>query len=433
METLDFAVIALGVLAFALISRRVANAPLTPPMVFVVFGLAIGQHGFGVVTIDLDATVIRTLTELTLVLVLFTDAARINFKATSGSRALPALLLMVALPLTVVAGAAIAIPLFGQFGFFEAALLAAVLAPTDAALGQAVLTAKVVPVRIRQVLNIESGLNDGLILPVVLILAALATAGGVTAADKEFWVRFVALQFILGPLVGAAVGFFGGVIVDRAARARWMTTSYQGLSALGLALIAYALAGAVGGNGFIAAFIAGLVMGNTKQSVCSFLFEFAEAQGQLLTLVTFLIFGAVMVPLALDVATEEMVIYALLSLTVIRMVPVFIALAGLRMRAPSLVFIGWFGPRGLASILFALVVVEEDAVGAHDEFLAVVVITVVMSVFLHGLSAAPAARWYGRHAAAFRIAHPDCPENMEVDELPTRVARGMPQTTTVTD
>lgn len=430
METLDFAAIAVGVLAFALVSGRLANSILTPPLAFAGFGYLIGPYGLGWATIDLDAEIIRALAELTLILVLFSDAARIDVGRLKRDHAIPVRLLAIGLPLTFLAGTAVAYALFSWTGFaiplVEAALIAAVLTPTDAALGQLVVVAERVPVRVRQALNIESGLNDGLTLPLVLLLAALGLGTG-GAGSTGGWVNFIGLQLTLGPLVGVAVGLFGGFAVDRAATAKWMTLEFQGMSALGLALVAYAFAELVGGNGFISAFVAGLVMGATKRSLCTYLFEFAETQGQLLTLLTFMIFGAVMVPEALTVldgpALWPILGYAALSLTIIRMVPVALSLSGLRLKPQSILFVGWFGPRGLASILFALLVVELGAVPDPDFFMGVVVATVLMSVVAHGLTAAPAVHYYAKVAKAFIAADPACPEREPAHEHPTRVAR----------
>ena len=427
MESLTFVVVALGLLGYALVSGRLQDSVITPPMAFVAFGLVVGPAVLDLAKLGVETAVIDILAELTLILVLFTDAARIDLRLLWRDHNLPIRMLVIGLPLTVIAGAAVAVFLFaGRFGLWEAALLAAVLAPTDAALGQAVVASERVPVRIRQALNIESGLNDGLALPLVLILASLASA---THAPEslDFWTRFVALQLLLGPLVGVVVGFAGGRIVDAAARSGWMTLPFQGLSALGLAIIAFAAAELVGGNGFIAAFIAGLTLGNVVRSACTFLFEFAETEGQLLTLLTFLVFGAVMVPAAVPHFDLTVLIYAALSLTVIRMVPVAISLIGSGVAGSTVLFVGWFGPRGLASILFALLVIEESAVAARDEFLAIVVTTVLLSVVLHGLSAAPGAAAYGRRAATQARTRPTCAEAAPVSEMPTRVYGAMAQ------
>ncbi len=422
MESLTFVIVAFGLLGYALVSGRLQQSAITPPMVFVAFGLIIGPGVLAVADLDVDTAVIDTLAELTLVLVLFTDAARIDLRLLWRDHNLPVRMLAIGMPLTILAGLGVAMALFDQFGLLEAALIAAVLAPTDAALGQAVVSSARVPVRIRQALSIESGLNDGIALPVVVILASFASAGHAEASPGvDFWVRFVALQLVLGPVVGAAVGGIGGRLVDSAARAGWMTLPFQGLSALGLAIIAFAAAEVVGGNGFIAAFVAGLTLGNVVRSACTFLFEFAETEGQLLTLLTFLVFGAVMVPPAIAGFDPIVLVYAVLSLTLIRMVPVAISLIGSGVSAPTVGFLGWFGPRGLASILFALLVVEESAVAARADFLAIVVTTVLLSVVLHGLTAAPGAALYARSAAAMGRAKPDCAEAVPVSEMPTRL------------
>lgn len=435
MGTIDFAVIALGILAFALVSGRLTKSVITPPMAFAVFGFMIGPYGARLAVIDLDTEIIRTLAELTLVLVLFTDAARIDLKHLRRDHSLPIRLLTIGMPLTFILGFAVALTLFPVFGIeiglIEAALIAIILTPTDAALGQIVVIAERVPVRVRQALNVESGLNDGLVLPLVLIFIALglSISGQEASQPIEYWVKFIGLQLLLGPLVGVGVGLFGGYIVDRAAQAKWMTLEFQGMSSLGLALVAFAVAELVGGNGFISAFIAGLVMGATKRSLCSYLFEFAETEGQLLALLTFMIFGAVMVPHALIALNGPerwpILIYAGLSLTAIRMFPVVAALFGKGLKPQSILFLGWFGPRGLASILFALMAAQSGVLSNPDLLMAVVVTTVMGSIAAHGLSAAPAVKWYGNVAKAFIVSDPECPERQQIIEHPTRIGRGI--------
>jgi NhaP-type Na+/H+ or K+/H+ antiporter len=271
-------------------------------------------------------------------------------------------------------------------------------------------------VRIRQALNVESGLNDGIALPAVLILASLAALNEETNS-LAYWLRFVGLQLLGGPLIGMVVGYFGGRLVLRATQSGWMNAPFQRLSGLGLALLAFAGAESVGGNGFIAAFIAGLTLGNTARGVCDCLFQFGEAEGQLLTLLVFLIFGAVMVPAALAHAGAEALVYALLSLTLIRMLPVAVSLVGSGLRPASFVFIGWFGPRGLASILFVLVVLEAGQLESGPLLETVVVLTVLLSTLLHGISAYPLARRYGAHVELTG----EAPEHEPVTELPVRV------------
>ncbi len=417
MEPASIAVIALSVCLVAAFSRKAERSPLTPPLFFLAVGFLLGGEGLGWMHLDIDGGAIHVLAELTLVLVLFTDAARIDLTCLRREESLPARLLGIGMPLTIAAGAFAAGVLLPGLGWTEALLLAAILAPTDAALGQAVVSNPCVPLRIRQSLNVESGLNDGIALPVVLVLASLAGARE-EAGDASYWLRFAALAVTLGPLVGAAVGFLGGRVVAWGTRAGWINAAFQRISGLGLALLAFGAAELVGGNGFIAAFVAGLTLGNTARGVCACLYEFGEAEGQLLTLLVFLAFGAALLPEALPHATGGALLYALLSLTVVRLVPVALSLLGTGLRPASIAFLGWFGPRGLASILFVLLVVEEGRLASGPFLQAVVVLTVLASTLLHGLTAYPLARRYGDYAAALEESRA---ELAEAPELPVRI------------
>jgi NhaP-type Na+/H+ or K+/H+ antiporter len=324
-------------------------------------------------------------------------------------------MLIIGLPITIAAGTFFATALFPTLSIWEAALLAALLAPTDAALGQSVVSAKAVPVRIRQAINVESGLNDGIALPAVLLLAAFAGASGDETQAGD-WVRFGVLQVTLGPLAGVVLGFIGAKLLDAAGTRGWTTTSFQGIGILSLAVFTFVVAELIGGNGFIAAFVGGMVFGNTIRHPCKFLFEFMETEGQLLVLITFLVFGAALLPEAIAHITPAVFFYSVLSLTVIRMIPIGIALAGARLRLPTQLFLGWFGPRGLASILFVLLILEESDVPHRDELLSITVVTVMLSALLHGVSAAPLASLYGRMVARMG----ECEEIQPAAELPLR-------------
>ncbi|MEM7199786.1 MAG: cation:proton antiporter [Planctomycetota bacterium] len=417
MEPYSLALIALAICAVAVFSQKAERSPLTAPMFFTAAGLVLGHAGLGWLKLEVGEAGIHVLAELTLVLVLFTDAARIDLRCLRRERNLPARLLGIGMPLTIALGGAAALVLMPEIGWAGALLLAAILAPTDAALGQAVVSNPAVPVRIRQSLNVESGLNDGIALPVVLVLASLAGARE-EAGDATYWLRFAGLAVTLGPLVGAAVGVVGGRVVAWGTRSGWINHAFQRLAGLGLALLAFSVAELVGGNGFIAAFVAGLALGNTARGVCACLYEFGEAEGQLLTLLVFLVLGAAVLPEALGEATGVAVLYALLSLTVLRMVPVALALLGTGLRPASGAFLGWFGPRGLASILFALLVVEEGRLATGPLLMTVVVLTVAGSTVLHGMTAYPLAQRYGRYAGAMETTEP---EHAEAVEMPVRL------------
>jgi NhaP-type Na+/H+ or K+/H+ antiporter len=343
--------------------------------------------------------VIHVLAELTLVLVLFGDAARIDLRALREELGLPMRLLGIGLPLTILAGALIGKLVLPNLTWLEAAALGAILAPTDAALGQAVVSAPSVPLRIRQALNVESGLNDGIALPVVLIFAALASMGGGEGRSAADWVQFAALQVTLGPLAGVTVAWIGGRLITWSDSREWMDGRFARLAGISLALLSFASAELIGGNGFIAAFVAGMTLGNSQRGKCEYLYSFLEAEGQLLTLLVFLLLGLSFAWPTLAESDGNMWLYAALSLTVVRMVPVAISMIGSGLRPPSVLFLGWFGPRGLASLLFAILILEEAALPHGQLVFDVVILTVLGSVFAHGMSAAPAATWYGKLAS----------------------------------
>lgn len=402
-------------LAYALVSGRLEGTVLTPPLAFVAFGLLAGAGGLGIADIDVEHSAIHVIAELTLILVLFTDAARIDLNRVRADHDLPVRMLLIGLPLAIAAGTFVAVAMFPAFSIWEAALLAALLAPTDAALGQSVVSAKAVPLRIRQAINIESGLNDGIALPAVLLFAALAGAMHGDHVDQN-WLQFGLLQVTLGPIVGAAVGYLGARLLDTAAERGWATVAFQGIAILSVSVLSFVLAELVGGNGFISAFIGGLVFGNCLRHPCDYLFEFMESEGQLLMLITFLVFGAALLPEGIQHIDVMFVVYGVLSLTLIRMIPIALSLIGSGIRLPTYLFLGWFGPRGLASILFVLLILEEADVPHQAELFAITVITVALSVLFHGISAAPLANAYGRMTEQMG----ECEEMKAVSDVPLR-------------
>ena len=286
------------------------------------------------------------------------------------------------------------------------------------------MTSERVPLRIRQALNVESGLNDGIALPVLLLFmsVAVASGGGQMAddggdRDALGWTLFVLQQIGLGPVAGALVGAVGAKALQAAHRAGFINVVFLKLSALALALLAFGAAELVHGNGFIAAFVAGLAMGNLARDICPRLHEFGETEGQLLALLTFLVFGGLMLPAAVGGWTWAMLGYALLSLTALRMVPVALSMMGTGMQPATCLFLGWFGPRGIASILYALLILEAAEFPGRDEIYAVMALTVLLSVLLHGITATPFAALYGRRMDA---AGEDMPEHAEVTAMPVR-------------
>lgn len=394
MEPTDLAVIALGVFCFALVSRRMEAEILTAPMAFTALGLALGGAGLGLIDLPVGRPFVDGLAEVTLALVLFTDAARINVSRLGREHGLPLRMLSVGLPLTILAGTGAALLLFPDLGPWDAALLAVILAPTDAALGQAVVMNRRVPVRIRQALNVESGLNDGLVFPVLLIVVSFAAGTGGTGLGEG--ASLFARNLLLGPALGGLIGVAGALALEHMNARGWVTPVFLRLSVLALAVLAFAGAETLGGNGFLAAFVAGLLVGTRAPATRKALEDFGEAEGQLLSLLVFLLFGALVLPAALPRVAPVDLLYGVLSLTVLRMLPVVVSLAGLRLHGRTLAFLGWFGPRGLASILYLLIVVEGYDLTTHDDLTVTVCVTVLMSIVAHGVTAAPLARAYGR-------------------------------------
>jgi sodium/hydrogen antiporter len=362
--------------------------------VFVAAGIVAGPDVLDLVELDATHGTAFHIAELTLALLLFADAARIDLRSLRGHADLPGRLLGIGMPLTIVLGMAAGAVLLTELEFWEAAIVAAVLAPTDAALGQAVVSSRAVPARIRQALSVESGLNDGLSVPFLALFLAIAVDQTVPAASD--WIGFAAEQIGLGTLIGVVVGGGGAWLVERAGERDLTTPLFQQFGVLALAVLAFVLADEAGGNGFIAAFVGGLAAGRMGVTSGERAVEFTEEEGQLLSLAVFFVFGTVAISY-LDAADLGIVVYAALSLTLVRMVPVALAVRGMGFRPTTVAFMGWFGPRGLASIILALVVAEEEPeLPALGVILAAMTVTVLASVVLHGLTALPGVRAYAR-------------------------------------
>jgi sodium/hydrogen antiporter len=396
----ELALIAATVLAVAAVSRRLTGTPVTPAMVFAVVGVLAGPLVIDAVTAAPTGAGVRTLAEATLAVVLFADASRIKPRVLKREYAVPLRLLAVGLPLTIGLGAVLAAVIFDQLNATEAIVLAILLAPTDAALGEAVVTEPRLPSRIRQGLNVESGLNDGICVPLLLIALAAADVED-KAASSQHAIRIVAEQIGYGILGGVAAGLAAAAVVAIAYRRDLISGSWLQVIPLAGAGLAYGIAAALGGSGFIAAFMAGAIFGALVSVESEQASRLNEELGALLGGVTFLIFGAVLLGPALKHVTWQIALYAGLSLTVVRMLPVAVAMIGTSARLPTVGFLGWFGPRGLASIVFAVIVVEEAHLPGANTILATTYVTIGLSVLAHGVTAAPLAaryaNWYESH------------------------------------
>lgn len=398
-------IICVGVLFTALISNRLERFALTPPMIFVVLGILIGPMALQWVTPDLDALWLKSLAEVSLALILFSDASQIKRSHLLRHEGLPLRLLLIGLPLMIVLGTVVAWWLLG-LTWIMAALLSTMLAPTDAALAQNVLSNRRIPEHLRNTVAAESGLNDGLALPVLIILLSIMSQSSQqdTALESHWWWLFIS-QIGGGILVGIAFGYVGGYLLEKAIQSDWMLPVFQRLSSLALALLIFSICEHLGANGFIAVFMAGLFLQHRSEVVLGSLKEFGEAEGQLLSLLMFFFFGLLLFPTAIHAFSWEILCYALLSLTLIRLVPVMISLIGSHTRLSETLFLGWSGPRGIASVLYLLLWLEQSkaldgekiesgllhsGVITHavtSQITSTVVLTIILSIFLHGWSA----------------------------------------------
>ena len=380
--------------AFSLVSKRIQGTMLTPPILFTIGGLLLARVLAETAGLTYNEGGLHTLAELTLILVLAADSSQISLSELRKMKAIPVRLLSIALPLIILTGTIVGYIIFPDIGWYQAALIAAILAPTDAALGASILAEKSLPLKIRQGLNVESGLNDGIALPAVLFFACFLNLTHQTG--EENWLLFLSLQVIIGPIAGIAVGWVGGHLIAWAAKKGWMTSEFQGVAAIALAVLAFAVAETCHGNGFIAAFVAGLTYGNLHVSYSKFLHEFTETESQFLSYLTFFLFGALILPEAIPHITGPIVLYAVLSLTLVRMLPVALSMTGMKLGLATTAFMGWFGPRGLASLLFALLILEDLHVEQAEFVQTVVATTVLLSILLHGMTAAPFSKKLGR-------------------------------------
>jgi sodium/hydrogen antiporter len=393
MSASDLAIVAALVFAWATLSARLERLDVTAPITFVAAGLLLTHGPLAPLGFTPPPELVRALAESTLVLVLFTDASRVGLRDLRTDMGTCLRLLLVGLPLTIGLGTLLAIPLVGG-GIWLALLVGAALAPTDAALGAAMMDNPAVPERIRRLINVESGLNDGIATPFVMVAVVGAESGGHAAGLGTSPLGAVA-ELALGVLTGVVVGGAGGLLVKVAGERGWVAGSFAGSAVLALAVCAYACAIALHGNGFIAAFTGGLAFGAVGGQRDKALLPFVEETSALLSLLVWLAFGALAVAPAFSDLTWQAVVYAVLSLTVIRMVPVAVALTGARLGRTATIFIGWFGPRGLATVVFALIALEDLGEQAARPAITVLAITVLLSVLAHGATADPLARRYG--------------------------------------
>ena len=380
---------------FALSARRLSSTIITAPVVFLVLGLLI--HFFGVIPPDYSEELLHLIAEIALIILLFVDASLIDFNALKKRYVWPKRMLLIGLPLAVLLCTGVTMFLFPSWPILAAALAAAILAPTDAALSQAVVSNESVPIEERRTLVVESGLNDGLALPIILFFACtLSTIQG--HHDSNFLI-FTAKQLILGPAVGVFLGWLGGKALLKSIDKNLTSPEFEGIAAIAIAIAAYLVAHMVDGNGFIAAFCAGLAFGHVAKSRVKHVSEFVESEGQLLIWSSFLLIGLVLLPEALEAFNLQIGLLIGISIFIVRPLAIWLSLIGTDAPPLTRLFLGWFGPRGLATALFALLVVGDINQTYAEPVLMIAINAVWISALLHGMSAAPAAKWFGNKRA----------------------------------
>ncbi len=395
------AILAAVSVGYALLALRLERSWISAPMLFTATGFLLGPDALDILPFRIGDEAALKVAEIALALLLFADASTVRLREVEGDAHLPGRLLLIGLPITIALGTLIAGLVFPAIGWAAAAVIATILAPTDAALGLAVFTNVAVPVRIRRALNVESGLNDGLATPfLTLFLAILASEEGYLEGS---WLIHAADEIALAFLTALVVGVAGAWLLSTAKARGWTSPVSEQVAILALALLAYTGSVAIGGNGFVAAFIAGIFFGATTKSGFQHPTEFTETLALFLTFVVWALFGALLVgPVVTGHIFLAPIAYAVLSLTLIRMVPVAMSWLGVGLRPRTTLFAGWFGPRGLASVVFTMLTIQtlRDSGVALTTIVPVATWTILLSVFAHGLTAAPFSRRYGRWISA---------------------------------
>jgi NhaP-type Na+/H+ or K+/H+ antiporter len=418
LDTEVIAIVAGCAVLWGLVSARLERVDITAPIAFVALGLVVANEPLELIEIETRSETVRSIAELALALVLFADASRVNLRRLRADAAIPVRLLGIGLPLTIGLGAALAAAVYGGIDLWVAAVIGAAIAPTDAALGASIIEDRRIPGRIRRILNVESGLNDGIATPFVNFFIAGALAESALRGDTGPGTALVDLG--LGVAAGIAIGLLGGVALRVAWRRGWGVQDFGPVAVLGLAFLSYAGAIELGGNGFVAAFVAGLAFGSAVREDATTVGLTSDAGGVVSLLVWFL-FGAAMIVPALEHATWQDALYAVVALTVVRMLPVAVALGGAGLSPSTVFFVGWFGPRGLASVVFGLIAFDELGGGDGRHVLTAVTVTVLLSVLAHGITARPWGRRYGNRTSSLGT---ERPEHASTDALPARRIRG---------
>ena len=386
---IHLAIVTSLILLYGIFAKKIEQTPISGPIIFLVVGLIIGPMGLDLLGQGFDISSYKLLAELALALVLFTDASKTDFSTLRSNIALPTRLLLIGLPLTIILGYVTGKFFFPELTWIELALLASVLAPTDAALGEPVVNNKSVPAKIRSSLNVESGLNDGIVVPIVFLLLAMYSAQNSEVSNADAITLFIE-EIGIGILVGAAIAYGASKLIILSLKRQWLEESWRPMLIIAIAISCFTLAQGIHGSGFIAAYIGGLVFGKVASTQKIQFINAAEGTGKILTYLVWVIFGAVIITKYFSYFSWEIIIYSLLSLTVIRMLPVLLSLIKSGLSFKESLFIAWFGPRGLASIVFVIIVMDVN-IEHENTFVLTAVCTIFFSVIAHGFTASPMA------------------------------------------
>lgn len=420
MESYAFLVIVIGVLLIAAVSKRIEETMISLPMLYTLFGLAIAVIFSDRIQLNHESPVVEIIAELTLVLVLAADSSRMKLRNLWRYHNLPLRMLLIAIPLTFVMGTLVGSFIFDDLTIWVLVILAVTLAPIDPSLAESAVENPKVPSRIRQALNVEGGMDDGITLPFLLLFISLELSSEI-GASSEVFLGFAVKHIAFGILAGIIMGYLGSKFISWGKNSGWMSSQFQKLSWIALVLLAYGVAEAVEGNGLIAAFLFGVISGNrVDREESERLYRYAEVENTFLMMLTFIFFGAVMLYPALAHIDLATIIYAVLSLTLVRMLPVAISLIGTKLRRESILYLGWFGPRGLASILYVFTIFGAESIAGQETVFNVVMITIFFSVFAHGISAVPLTNWYANRIAELQKDGLAQVEATSVPEMPTR-------------
>lgn len=420
MESYTLVFILVGTLLVATVSKRIRGTVISLPMIYTLFGLAVAFLFPDLVSLQYNSPIVKTIAELTLVLVLASDSSRIKLKNLSRYHDLSIRMLLLGLPLTFVAGTLVGALIFTGSNIWLLAILAVALAPIDSSLAESSVDNPNVPMRIRQTLNVEGGMDDGITLPFILLFISLAVSTEIGGKTGSF-LLFTAQKIGFGIIAGLIMGYLAARYISWGDKSGWISSQFQKIAWLALVLLTYGAAEAIGGNGFIAAFFFGIISGNTiEKPESNRLHRFAEVENTLLMMLTFMFYGAVMLFPALQHINIEMIIYAILSLTLARMLPVAISLIGTKLRLESVLYLGWFGPRGIASILYVYTILQVEGIDRQEMIFSLVMITIFFSVLMHGISAVPLTNRYARRIAKLEKQGLAQAETQYVPAMPTR-------------